>query len=146
MLLAGFVIHWSQGDWAMPAAWQANALAALPDGEPLEPRSLSTFISMAGTFLGMTLAAIWLERRGGYSAHGSPAQQAARLAIGLVGVLILWMGLGEIFPRGEDALAYALRYLRYGLTGAWVTGIAPWVFQQLKLAQTRTEDAAVSNP
>jgi len=38
----------------------------------------------------------------------------------LIVVLILWFGLGEIFPRNEDVLSFALRFARYALLGGWV--------------------------
>jgi len=49
-------------------------------------------------------------------------------------LLILWAGLKLIFPSGDDWLALILRYVRYGLVGFWVTGLAPLVFYRLKLA------------
>jgi hypothetical protein len=30
-------------------------------------------------------------------------------------------------------LPYLLRYLRYGLVGLWIAGLAPWLFMRLKL-------------
>lgn len=55
--------------------------------------------------------------------------------IGLIGVLILWMGLGEIFPRGDGFLFYTLRFIRYTLVGWWVTGGAPWIFIHFKIVE-----------
>ena len=49
-------------------------------------------------------------------------------------MLILWAGLGAVFPDGENLLAYSLRYLRYALIGFWIAGLAPLVFFKLKLA------------
>ena len=46
---------------------------------------------------------------GGYQATGPVWMRALRYAIGLVGILILWMGLGEVFPRGDGMLVYSLR-------------------------------------
>jgi membrane-associated phospholipid phosphatase len=134
---SGFLLRWSQGTWSVPAEWIANAAAALPNDDPITPLSLSTFVSMGGVFLGMMLGVILLERRGGYDAKGTWMQYIARLVIGIIGLLILWMGLGAVFPRGEYLLAYGLRYVRYGLAGLWLTALAPLVFQQLKLAEKR---------
>jgi hypothetical protein len=57
-----------------------------------------------------------------------------RVAVGLVGVVVLWQGLGVVFPGGEAPLDLVLRYLRYGLVGAWVGGLAPLLFRRLGLA------------
>ncbi|HEY3476592.1 MAG TPA: hypothetical protein VGK56_18390, partial [Anaerolineales bacterium] len=58
-----------------------------------------------------------------------------RYGVGLIGIMILWFGLGQIFPDGEEVLPLLLRYLRYSLVGLWVTGGAPWLFFHFKLAR-----------
>jgi uncharacterized membrane protein len=60
-------------------------------------------------------------------------KRAIRYVIGLIGVLILYLGLGMIFPRGDGLIFYLLRYIRYALIGLWVAGGAPWVFVRFKL-------------
>jgi hypothetical protein len=62
-------------------------------------------------------------------------QRLLRYPIGLVGVLIFWYGLGLVFPRGDDWLAYTLRYIRYALIGVWITALAPLLFMRLGLAK-----------
>ena len=61
------------------------------------------------------------------------------VVIGLIGVLILYMGLGQIFPGEEDLVSYVLRYLRYGLIGFWISGIGPRLFIRMKLAKAESE-------
>ena len=51
-----------------------------------------------------------------------------RFVIGLVGVLVLWQGLGAVFPRDADVISYTLRFVRYALVGMWIMGAAPWLF------------------
>ncbi len=48
--------------------------------------------------------------------------------------MLLWYGLGEVFPGGEMLLPFILRYLRYALVGLWLSGCAPWIFMKLKLS------------
>ena len=55
--------------------------------------------------------------------------------IGLLGVMLIWGGLGQIFPDGETFIPLLLRYLRYGLVGLWITALAPWLFMRLRLAE-----------
>jgi len=57
-----------------------------------------------------------------------------RYFTGLIGVLILYVGLGSIFPETETLIAYILRYIRYALIGFWMSGFAPWLFVKIKLA------------
>jgi membrane-associated phospholipid phosphatase len=127
------------GTWALrrnyqvPEMWISNSLLAgteLPD--PINPNS--TFTS-AGTFFGLAVGAAWIMSAGGYQASGPVEKRAIRYVIGLIGVLIFYMGLGAIFPRGEGFIFYLLRYIRYMLVGCWVTGGAPWVFIRFRLAE-----------
>lgn len=117
----------------VPDSWIENARLAgdeLP--APVDPNS--TFTS-AGTFFGLAAGAAWILSIGGYQAAGPIQKRALRYVIGLVGVLILYMGLGQIFPRNADLISYALRFVRYTLIGFWVAGGAPWVFKKFKLAE-----------
>jgi membrane-associated phospholipid phosphatase len=137
------------GTWAfrsgyqVPETWTSNARLAgteLPD--PVDANG--TFTS-AGTFFGLVAGAAWIMSMGGFqvssgvltrSVSKDPIEKRTiRYVIGLVGVLIFYMGLGAIFPRGDGFIFYLLRYIRYVLVGWWVTGGAPWVFVRFKLAE-----------
>ena len=99
-----------------------------PRGEPRAARFVA-----AGS-AGLALGAAWIAARGGYQTSGPVAKRALRYVIGLIGVVILWMGLGEVFPDNADLISYFLRYVRYTLVGFWVIGGAPWLFFRFKLA------------
>lgn len=118
--------------WRMPPAWLDNA--ALAGDDPPAPVSLDGSITSAATLFGLLAGVAWLSARGRYDAGGSAGKRLGRYAIGLIGVLILWFGLGQIFPRGEALIPYLLRYLRYALIGSWVAAGAPLLFVRLKLA------------
>jgi membrane-associated phospholipid phosphatase len=130
----GFGTWWTlRSGYQIPQTWISNSLLAgteLPD--PVNPNS--TFTS-AGTFFGLAVGAAWIMSMGGYQASGPTGKRAIRYAIGLIGILILYMGLGAIFPRGDGFIFYLLRYIRYTLVGFWVTGGAPWVFVRFKIAE-----------
>lgn len=128
----------------MPAAWTALAAQAAPEGELFNsqaPFDLSGVISSAGTFFGLAAGALMMQTRGGFSADGSLSQRLVRYPLGLLGVLLLWSGLGAIFPRGELLLPIVLRFIRYALIGLWITLLAPWLFIRLGLAQPERTDA-----
>jgi hypothetical protein len=132
-IVLGFGTWNFRSGFQIPETWISNSLLAgteLPD--PVNPNT--TFTS-AGTFFGLAAGAAWIMSKGGYQASGPVGKRAIRYVIGLIGVLILYMGLGVIFPRGEGLIYYLLRYIRYGLVGWWVTGGAPWVFVRFKLAE-----------
>ena len=120
--LDGFVI---------PQEWIDNALRA---GEAPDPISLDGFITSAGTLFGLGAGLAWLSTRGGYNASGPTEKRALRYVIGLIGILILWMGLGQVFPRDDNLISFVLRYFRYTLVGLWVSAGAPWLFFHFKLA------------
>jgi membrane-associated phospholipid phosphatase len=124
-----------RSDYQLPIAWVDNALLAGTDAPaPVEPSGIFT---SAGTLFGLSFGFAWIRLLGGYRVEGPIWKRAVRYVLGLIGVLILWMGLGEVFPRGDDALAYSLRFLRYALVGWWVTGGAPWLFNRFKLVESR---------
>ncbi|MDD5371083.1 MAG: phosphatase PAP2 family protein, partial [Anaerolineaceae bacterium] len=130
------------GGWQIPAEWVLNATSAFPllqEG----PFSAAGQVTVAGVWLGMSLGALWLWRNGGFGASGSAWQRLARYLLGGAGILIFYVGLGKIFPRGEDLVGLSLRYLRYTLVGLWVAGGAPWVFFRLGWAKRKEEKRVV---
>ncbi len=132
-VVLGFGATSLRSGFQVPQTWMDNAhLAAAEEPAPVNPNS--TFTS-AGTFFGLAAGAAWIMSLGGYQAAGPIQKRALRYVIGLIGVLILYMGLGQIFPRNDDLISSALRFVRYTLIGFWVAGGAPWVFKKIKLAE-----------
>jgi membrane-associated phospholipid phosphatase len=128
----GFGIVSAQSDFVIPEEWITNALQDTDEApEPVDPNGIFT---SAGTFFGLATGAAWIMSKGGFSAEGPIQKRALRYIVGLIGILILWMGLGEIFPREHTMISFMLRYLRYALVGFWVSAGAPWAFMRLKLA------------
>lgn len=119
------------GGFVISQEWTDNALRA---GAAPDPISMEGFLTSAGSLFGIAAGAAWIASRGGFEASGPLEKRAFRYVIGLIGILILWMGLGEIFPRDANLTSYILRYFRYMLVGFWVTGGAPWLFFHFKLA------------
>jgi hypothetical protein len=118
--------------YVFPTAWAANALRS---GPLPAPASIEGIFTSAGSLFGMAAGAAWIASRGGYQTAGPVAKRALRYAIGLIGVLILWEGLGAVFPRGEEWFPLLLRYIRYTLVGFWIMGGAPWLFFHFNLAR-----------
>lgn len=118
--------------YILPEEWLANASRVKPLPDPV---SMSGIITSAGTLFGLAFGAAWIASRGGYQASGPAAKRALRYVIGLIGILILWMGLGKVLPDNADLISYVLRYVRYALVGFWVSAGAPWLFFRFKLAE-----------
>jgi membrane-associated phospholipid phosphatase len=130
----GVLARWLLSDWQLPAVWIENFARNFPDEPPLNPFNLSGLISSAGVLFGFSAGAIWIFAGSGFDAGGLVWKRLLRYVIGLLGALVLFVGLDAIFPEGQNWLAFGFRYLRYAVTGFWVTGLAPLIFIRLKLA------------
>jgi membrane-associated phospholipid phosphatase len=139
LILIGFLIRLAVSDFVLPGEWVANAAASFPEEDPINPLDISGIVSNAGAFFGLAAGACWLRILGGFDVSGSAVQRLGRYTLGVLGVFILWFGLGEVFPRGETWLPYILRYLRYGLVGFWVTALAPLLFIKIRLANRKVQ-------
>jgi membrane-associated phospholipid phosphatase len=118
--------------YVFPAEWEENALRTglLPD-----PVSVEDTFTTAGSFFGLAAGAVWIASRGGFETSGPLEKRALRYVIGLLGILLLWFGLGQVFPDGETVIPLLLRYIRYSLVGFWVTAGAPWLFFHFSLVR-----------
>jgi membrane-associated phospholipid phosphatase len=132
VLIGAYFVNGLSG-YQFPQEWIANAQRA--GTEVPDPVSMDGILTSGGLLFGLGTGAAWVVSMGGFQAEGSIANRALRYFIGLIGVVILWMGLGAVFPRDEEIVSYSLRYLRYALTGFWVAGGAPWLFFRFKLTE-----------
>lgn len=132
MIAIGFLSVQRLDGYVFPAEWAENAGRA---GELPSPVSMETPVTSAGTIFGVAFGLAWITSKGGYQASGPAAQRAMRFIIGLIGVLILWRGLGLVFPDGEELIPMVFRYFRYTLVGFWIIAGAPWLFFRIKLAE-----------
>jgi len=127
-------VNYTLGKWSTPSLWEAQALAA--GKEMIDPRNMEGAFTSGGIWLGLTAGVVGLYRRyGWFKPYGGIAPRALCYLLGLIGVLALWYGLGEVFPRGEDPISYFLRFGRYTLVGGWVSFGAPWLFKRLGLVK-----------
>ncbi len=145
LLLVGISLlpfMWLSGYQVSPE-WLANAALAYPNviTYPLDPSGAFT---VGGTVFGMSAGAAWLfQRRGGLNVSGQLQQRVTRYVFGFVGMIVIYAGLGAIFPRDPNLLSYTLRFLRYMLIGLWVSAIAPVLFVQFDLAKPVSEQIHV---
>jgi membrane-associated phospholipid phosphatase len=121
--------------YTFPEEWRENALRA--SDELPAPVSMEGSLTSAGTLFGLAVGAAWIASQGGYQAEGPLEKRALRFVVGLIGILILWRGLGLVFPDNPDLISYFLRYLRYSLVGFWVSAGAPWLFFRFNLARSQ---------
>lgn len=115
--------------------WEAAARAAVPGSETIHPFDPAPVFTSAGAWFGLMAGGLLLHAWNGYIMKGSPLQFMLRILIGIAGLLALYLGLKSIFPADESLFAYALRALRYGLLGFWISYLAPRLFTRLRLYQ-----------
>jgi len=119
----------------LPNEWIQNAAIAHPE-EEISPFAIDGLITATATLFGLLAGGIWVKEKGGYRANAGPfLKHILRFIIGLAGILLIWKGLGGVFPRNGDILSFSLRYVRYALIGLWIAGIAPLVFIHTKLGK-----------
>lgn len=134
LILFSAVILSLSGDWTMPETWEHNIQVAFPQRELPQPLAFSSQVSLAGVFFGLTLGHTILFHGSGFKAAGKWWQLMLRYLLGLLGVLLIWFGLDQIFPDGETLIPYVFRYLRYFFVGIWITYLAPLIFLRFRLA------------
>ena len=132
MIVIGFLTYAPLNAYVFPMEWTDNALRVGPLPDPV---SVEGILTSAGMLFGLAAGVAWITSRGGYETLGPLEKRALRYVIGLLGIVILWYGLGEVFSRGETWIPLVLRYIRYSLVGFWVTAGAPWLFFHFKLAR-----------
>jgi membrane-associated phospholipid phosphatase len=130
----------SLGDWQVPASWAQAALAST--GEPIDPLTPKYAFTSAGVLFGMGAGAAWLVRAGGFRSDGPAGKRLTRYVLGMVGLLGLWFGLGEVLPHDPSLLALVLRYVTAALAGVWVSAAAPALFLRLNLAEEAGESGS----
>ena len=136
MIVLGSIAYGSLHTWVMPAAWLENARLAGVDVLPA-PVSLKNTISFAAALFGFLSGVAWTNSRGGYNASGNTNRKMLRFLLGLVGLLVFYIGVGKITPAGENLASFLGHYLRYALVGLWISAGAPWLFQKLNLLQRK---------
>lgn len=125
MLLLVLGARWIAGPWVMDSEWVARA------GE-VAPYSLDGPFTIAGTWMGMLGGFVVLTEKKGYFLAGEGEwRRLVRFLVGLLGVLVLYFGLRQVFPRNADLISFMLRFVRYTLIGLWVSWLGPVLFEKL---------------
>ena len=129
VVLIGLILgaRWVAGDWIMESDWVARA------GE-VDPYNLDGVFTLSGTWFGMLSGLIVLTATKGHFLAGEGGwRRAARFLVGLLGIFVLYFGLGQVFPRNADWVSFSLRFFRYTLIGLWVSWLGPLTFEKLGL-------------
>jgi hypothetical protein len=137
ILAVGLLVRQVSSSWQLPQTWVENARLAFPDEDQIDPFRISSLLLTTGVLFGLSAGGLWMSSRGGFDAKGIWWKRILRFVAGVVGVVILWMGLGAVLPEPINLSGYALYYLQYALIGLWVSALAPMLFVGLKLAERK---------
>jgi len=131
MPLVGWLVGLLIASSPDPAEWAQYSAQA---------RGISHYFTLAGAFFGMVAGYTFMRQYAAFEAKGGWAKRIGRYLLGMVGVLVLYLGLDMLFglvAADESALGLALRYIRYGTVTFWAMFGAPWVFLKLRLAEPK---------
>jgi hypothetical protein len=105
----------------------------------VQPNDLMVQVTgaFAGIAVGVALAIRYLD----FDAGGPIWKRAIRFVLGVAVVAGIVFGLRLVFPSEGNSLYAVLRFIRYGLAGAWISLGAPWLFLRLGLADMRPTNA-----
>jgi membrane-associated phospholipid phosphatase len=134
LILIVIIAQLSLIGWSIPPDWVNNAHLTFPNELGINPLSYHNFLSSTGAFFGLAAGWIWISKLGGFSTNDPWLKLVTRYILGIIGVLIIYLGLGSLFPDSETFISYSIRYIRYALIGFWISGFAPWLFVKFKLA------------
>ncbi len=81
---------------------------------------VTDLMKTVGVFTGASVGFILEEKYVKFSTNGNKLKKVIRFVIGLVGALLLLSGLKLLFPVVD-----AFHFLRYALTGLWITWLYP---------------------
>lgn len=135
LILLGFVIHSSASGLAIPENWARNAASAFPDDVGLHPFAFSSLITSVAALTGLLLGHFVTTRHNDFSVEAEFWKLVLRYFVGIIGVIVIWAGLDQLFPDGETFIPLLFRFIRYGLVGFWVTAGAPILFNKLGLTR-----------
>jgi len=122
--------------WEMPESWYSTALRA--SDVAIDPLSVEGIFTAAGVWFGLLAGLSFIiNGSGAFEVSGPWSRRILRYLVGIVGLLVLYAGLGALFPDTPDLLGYSLRFVRYTLIGLWTAWLAPLLFIKLGLAQPR---------
>ena len=104
----------------------------IPEAELASKTEMATAV---GAMLGFSVGIILENSRVRFRHDGPLSKRVARYLLGIIVTVIIWRGLGLLFPAHPLWLAIPLRIFRYALVAFWASYYAPAIFVRLGLAE-----------
>jgi membrane-associated phospholipid phosphatase len=135
--------NWITAKWGgalaeFPLAIKSILAVLLPIALLIVHPTEDTAMTM-GALTGMGLGFLLEGKFVGFSADGLWWRRVLRFLLGLILVIVFYLGLKVVFPTEvTPSLALAWRALRYGIVGVVGTFVAPWIFVKTDLAEAKS--------
>ena len=129
MILVGQLIQALLSGTHDPESWSTFAAQA---------RTPAYSFTLAGALFGAITGYALMKQHANFLSAGSWLRRGGRYVVGIIGVVLIYFGLGVLFgliASDETPVGYALRYLRFAAATFWVTFVAPWIFLRINLAE-----------
>jgi membrane-associated phospholipid phosphatase len=91
-----------------------------------------------GALAGMGLGFLLESKFVGFSTEGLWWRRVLRFLVGLISVIVFYVGLKAVPIEVTPSLALAWRAIRYGIVGGVGTFVAPWIFVKIALAEAKS--------
>ncbi|GMQ79275.1 MAG: phosphatase PAP2 family protein [Anaerolineae bacterium] len=111
-----------------------------------EIESYQNFALSITGLIGLSIGLILEGNRVRFLVSGPFWKRFLRFLVGLSGVLILWFGLGEIFPEEPVGVAITFSSFRFLLMILWIAYYAPLLFTRIRLAEQTPEPDSLLFP
>ena len=137
ILLAGIMILIFTCQWQMPGQWIGNAAPYLAlDKTLLRSYSMASIAGNAGSFLGVVMGAILMDRAGRFQVEDAWWIRLLRIVLGLACMFLLYTGMQKVAPGESEFIIYATwRFLGFYLISFLAVYLLPVLFIRLKLTK-----------
>ena len=129
IIMIGLLIRLLVSGTSDPVSWSSYAT---------EARTISPFFTLSGALFGAISGYALMRQYTRFLTSGTLGIRVLRYLVGIIGVVLIYFGLDEVFgllAADETILGYVLRFIRYGAATFWMTLGAPYVFLKIKLAK-----------
>ena len=129
IIMIGLLIRLLVSGTSDPVSWSSYAT---------EARTISPFFTLSGALFGAISGYALMRQYTRFLTSGTLGSRVLRYLVGIIGVVLIYFGLDEVFgllAADETILGYVLRFIRYGAATFWMTLGAPYVFLKIKLAK-----------
>lgn len=141
LILGGFFVYLLK-DWEMPLEWIQNSSDDLACKKETICSSvgIGNVAGSAGVFLGVSLGALLLHKRGGFDTRGTVREHVFRNLIGIPMALVLFVIIMLLKPDDSREFLYAIwRFCGFFAISFLIIFLLPRAFRRLRLLSSENQ-------